>query len=47
MTDKKYRLIARAYFDGVVCGTLLNELAMIDDVLFAEPNDMQHGRVPE
>ena len=46
MADKKYRLITRADFDGVVCGTLLNELAMIDDVLFVEPNDMQHGRVP-
>ena len=46
MAGKIFRLITRADFDGVVCGTLLNELAMIDDVLLAEPNDMQHGRVP-
>ncbi|MBT3305891.1 MAG: exopolyphosphatase [Alphaproteobacteria bacterium] len=46
MTEQKYRLITRADFDGVVCGTLFNELGMIDDIVFAEPNDMQQGRVP-
>jgi len=46
MTQSKYRLITRADFDGVVCGTLFNELEMIDDFVFAEPNDMQRGRVP-
>jgi nanoRNase/pAp phosphatase (c-di-AMP/oligoRNAs hydrolase) len=45
MPNKKYRLITRADFDGVVCGTLLKELEMIDDVLFVEPADMQAGRV--
>ena len=46
MTDNKFRLITRADFDGVVCGALFNELEMIDDIVFAEPNDMQQGRVP-
>ena len=46
MAEQKYRLITRADFDGVVCGTLFNEMEMIDDIVFAEPNDMQQGRVP-
>lgn len=45
MTDKKYRFITRADFDGVVSGTLLKELDMIGDVLFVEPREMQSGRV--
>ncbi len=45
MSDLKYRLVTRADFDGVVCGTLLNELEMIDDILFVEPKDMQDGKV--
>ena len=45
MPAKKYRLVTRADFDGVVCGTLLKELEMVDDVLFVEPADMQAGRV--
>ena len=46
MSDNKFRLITRADFDGVVCGALFQELDMIDDVMFAEPGDMQAGRVP-
>ncbi|MCH7832635.1 MAG: exopolyphosphatase [Proteobacteria bacterium] len=46
MAEKKFRLITRADFDGVVCGALFNELEMIDDIVFTEPNDMQQGRVP-
>ncbi|MBT6094366.1 MAG: exopolyphosphatase [Rhodospirillaceae bacterium] len=45
MSEKKYRLVTRGDFDGVVCGTLLKELEMIDDTLFVEPADMQAGRV--
>jgi len=43
--DKKYRLITRADFDGVVAGGLLIELGMVDDVVFAEPKTMQDGLV--
>jgi len=46
MPENKHRLITRADFDGVVCGALFHELGMIDDIAFAEPNDMQQGRVP-
>lgn len=45
MSERKYRLITRADFDGVVCGGLLIELGLINDIAFAEPRDVQHGRV--
>jgi len=43
--DKKYRLVTRADFDGVVAGGLLVELGLIDDIEFAEPKAMQDGLV--
>jgi oligoribonuclease NrnB/cAMP/cGMP phosphodiesterase (DHH superfamily) len=46
MAEKKFRLITRTNFDGVVCGALFNKLEMVDDIVFTEPNDMQQGRVP-
>lgn len=45
MSEQKYRLVTRADFDGVVCGGLLIELGIISGVMFAEPRDVQHGRV--
>lgn len=45
MSDKKYRLITRADFDGVVSGGLLLEMQMIDEILFVEPKDMQDGKI--
>jgi len=45
MSDKKYRLITRADFDGVVSGGLLIELGMVGEILFAEPKDMQDGKI--
>ena len=45
MQNKKVRLVTRADFDGIVSGGLLLELGMIDDVMFAEPRDMQAGVV--
>ncbi len=45
MSDKKFRLVTRSDFDGVVCGTLLLELDIIDRVLFVEPDQMQAGKV--
>ena len=33
MSDQKYRLVTRADFDGVVSGTLLLELDMIDEIV--------------
>jgi len=46
MPTRKHRLITRADFDGVVCGALLFERDLIDDVVFAEPGPMQSGDVP-
>ena len=43
--DQKYRLVTRSDFDGLVCAVLLEDLDMIDDILFVHPNDMQQGRV--
>ncbi len=40
MSMPKFRLITRPDFDGVVSGALLNEREIIDEVLFAEPNEM-------
>ena len=31
--------------DGLVCGVLLKELGLIDDILFAHPKDMQDGLI--
>jgi nanoRNase/pAp phosphatase (c-di-AMP/oligoRNAs hydrolase) len=42
---KKYRLITRSDMDGLVCGILLKELDMIDDIMFAHPKDMQDGLI--
>ena len=43
---KKYRLITRSDFDGLVCAVLLQHLDMIDDILFVHPKDMQDMKVP-
>jgi len=43
--DKKYRLITRSDMDGLVCGTLLKFLNIIDDIIFVHPKDMQDGKV--
>jgi nanoRNase/pAp phosphatase (c-di-AMP/oligoRNAs hydrolase) len=42
---EKYRLVTRSDFDGLVCAVLLNELEMIDDILFVHPKDMQDGKI--
>lgn len=42
---KKYRLITRSDFDGVVCAVLLKELDLIDEIQFVHPKDMQDGKV--
>ncbi len=42
---KKYRLITRSDMDGLVCGVLLKELDIIDEITFAHPKDMQDGLI--
>lgn len=43
--NKRYRLITRSDMDGLVCGVLLKELDLIDDIMFAHPKDMQDGLI--
>lgn len=43
--EKKYRLITRSDMDGLVCGTLLKYLGIIDEITFVHPKDMQDGKV--
>ncbi len=45
MTTQKHRLVTRSDFDGLVCGMLLRELDLIDEVKFVHPKDMQDGKV--
>jgi len=42
---KKYRLVTRSDFDGLVCAVLLQHLNMIDEILFVHPKDMQDGKI--
>ncbi|MEB0138069.1 MULTISPECIES: exopolyphosphatase [unclassified Undibacterium] len=42
---KKFRLITRSDFDGLVCAVLLQHLDLIDDILFVHPKDMQDGKI--
>lgn len=43
--DKKYRLVTRSDFDGLVCAVLLRELDLIDEIKFVHPKDMQDGLI--
>lgn len=45
MSQTRYRLVTRSDFDGLVCAVLLNELDLIDDILFVHPKDMQDGKI--
>jgi len=46
LPSSQYRLVTRSDFDGLVCGVLLKELDMIDEIAFVHPKDMQDGKVP-
>jgi len=43
--NKKYRLVTRSDFDGLVCAMMLKELDMLDDIKFVHPKDMQDGKI--
>ncbi|GLR63380.1 exopolyphosphatase [Marinospirillum insulare] len=43
--SKKYRLVTRSDFDGLVCAALLKHLDLIDDIQFVHPKDMQDGSI--
>ncbi len=42
---KKFRLVTRSDFDGLVCAVIFKELEMIDDIKFVHPKDMQDGKI--
>ncbi len=44
-SEKKFRLVTRSDFDGLVCAVLLRELDLIDDIKFVHPKDMQDGKI--
>ncbi|WP_449416704.1 exopolyphosphatase [Phormidium nigroviride] len=44
-SPKKYRLVTRSDFDGLVCAVLLKELDMINEIKFVHPKDMQDGKI--
>jgi nanoRNase/pAp phosphatase (c-di-AMP/oligoRNAs hydrolase) len=45
MTATQFRLVTRSDFDGLVCGALLKELKLIDEITFVHPKDMQDGKI--
>lgn len=45
MPEKKYRLVTRSDFDGLVCAVLLKHLGKIDEIKFVHPKDMQDGLI--
>ena len=45
MENKKFRLVTRSDFDGLVCAVLLKHLDMIDEIKFVHPKDMQDGKI--
>lgn len=44
-SGKPYRLVTRSDFDGLACAVLLEDLVIIDDILFVHPKDMQDGNI--
>jgi nanoRNase/pAp phosphatase (c-di-AMP/oligoRNAs hydrolase) len=43
--DRSYRLVTRSDFDGLVCGALLKDLGILEQILFVHPKDVQDGKV--
>lgn len=43
--NKKYRLVTRSDFDGLVCAILLKHINLVDNILFVHPKDMQDGTI--
>jgi nanoRNase/pAp phosphatase (c-di-AMP/oligoRNAs hydrolase) len=45
MAAKRYRLVTRSDFDGLVCAVLLKQLDLVDEIAFVHPKDVQDGLV--
>jgi oligoribonuclease NrnB/cAMP/cGMP phosphodiesterase (DHH superfamily) len=39
------RLVTRSDFDGVVCGAILQELELVDEILYVHPKDLQDNGI--
>ena len=39
------RLITRSDFDGLVCAAILDELGIIDEILYVHPKDLQDNKI--
>lgn len=44
-TSRKYRLVTRSDFDGLVCAVLLKYVGVLDSIKFVHPKDMQDGSI--
>ena len=42
---KKYRLLTRSDFDGLVCAVLLKEMGILGTIEFVHPKDVQDGKI--
>ncbi|MGD8992473.1 MAG: exopolyphosphatase [Desulfobacterales bacterium] len=40
------RLLTRSDFDGSVCTAILEELGLVDDILYVHPKDLQDNKIP-
>ncbi len=45
MKTRRYRLLTRSDFDGLVCAVLLKHQGIIDDIKFVHPKDVQDGKI--
>ncbi|MDD5300172.1 MAG: exopolyphosphatase [Gallionella sp.] len=45
MEDRKFRLVTRSDFDGLVCAVLFKHLDMVDEIKFVHPKDMQDDKI--
>ena len=45
MARKRFRLVTRSDFDGLVCAVLLKQLGLVGDIVFVHPKDVQDGQV--
>lgn len=43
--QKKYRLLTRSDFDGLVCAILLKEMGILGEIKFVHPKDVQDGKI--
>ena len=43
--NKKFRLVTRSDFDGLVCAILLKHIDLVSDITFVHPKDMQDGLI--